>query len=962
MNEVARDPTTPGDDDHVPPARYCIGIDLGTTNCVLAYVDTCVATEEIQTFPVPQWVALDAVESRPSLPSFHATLTPSQQATFKQNVSPEIASWLQSSSGTNGDEDEPIALVGQWARLAGLDRPGRQIASAKSWLSHANVDRSADLLPWHGEDDVPRHSPTWASAAYLTHLRQAWDAVHPDEAMADQDVTITLPASFDEVARELTVDAARRAGLTRISLIEEPQAAFYAWLSRNRHDWSDCVSAGQLILVCDIGGGTTDLTLIRARPADNSESVQFHRVAVGNHLILGGDNLDLAIARSVEQRLLATGVQPLSPRQWQRLIGASRGVKETMLSANSPASMTVHLPGEGASLLDGGLDASVTSEHVEEVLLDGFFPIVPFASEVQDRGSGFQEMGLPYASDPAITRHLATFLRTHHRTGLGADSIDSDRVDWVLFNGGVLTAPAIQRRILACLTEWFGGGDANQVRVLESPQLDRAVAEGAASYGLVRRGIGTGITANLARSYFMQVHDDPPQAVCVVPADAEAGQSFRLDQRPMQLQTGVPVVLPLWVSSTRLADRPGDLIEIDPNELTPLPPIQTALRDRKRKNEQTIDVVLESELTEIGTVDLYCVQATHAESARRWKLNFDIRGTLETDRGDHGGLGESEGVLDEGTIDVCRDIIASVFGDGKERPSRLMKRLQEALGQSRDGWPPVLLRQMWSSLLEYESGRRRSPAHEICWLNLLGFSLRPGYGVAVDDWRTSRTWRSVQGKLIHDDPRVRVEASIVWRRIAGGLTSGQQSQLASAAFKRLESNTSKSAARRAGEVTETWRLVGSLERLTLDQKADWLTLAERDLENASMSPWHLPVIWALGRLASRVPAYGPVNLVLSPSHATDVVSRVLRRSSWTEDSDESLAVTSLAMTQISRRCHDRFRDLPDSIRYDVVQWLEDHQARAHLKTLVTDGGTFDRDEQASVLGDSLPLGITIRSS
>ncbi len=588
----------------------------------MCFVDTLQAEWQVETFRIPQWIDFGQLEARDTLPSFHYELTTSE------------ATGTAAGLPWESDRDSTASCVGVLARDAGLRHPGRRIASAKSWLSHDGVDRSADFLPWHGDADVPRMSPVTASSRYLAHLRAAWDHAHPDQPLDQQDIVITLPASFDEVARELTIQAAKEAGLRRVYLIEEPQAAFYAWIDRHRNDWSERVHPGQLILVCDIGGGTTDLTLIRVRPAgDAGDQVQFHRVAVGRHLILGGDNMDLAVAKLAETKIVQSGDRSeLSASQWDRLIQASRAVKEAMLQEQRPASYTMNLAAEGAKLLAGAIQVELSAEEIDQTLLDGFFPRAALEDRPTGGQSGFQEFGLPYAADPAVTRHLAEFLAEHRRSGIEEDDADAaDRPDLVLFNGGVMVAPAIRRRIVDSLTDWFGkAGESWQPSVLSSPRLDLAVAHGAAYYAMVRRGQGIRIAANLGRSYYMQVQDEPPGAICLIPGNAEPGQQFRADDHPLQLQVGAPVQFPLWVSSTRLADRVGELVTIERSEMTALPPICTALVRGRRREETQLHVFVESELSEIGTVGMYCVDA---DSGKRWKLEFDIRSTLETDRG-----------------------------------------------------------------------------------------------------------------------------------------------------------------------------------------------------------------------------------------------------------------------------------------------------------------------------------------
>ncbi len=919
-------------------ARFVLGIDLGTTNCALCYVDTWQQDWRVQTFRIPQWVDLGQLEARETLPSFHYEFTPNE-----------------SSGGASlpweSDDAAVTSCVGVLARDAGQRHPGRRIASAKSWLSHDGVDRSADFLPWHGDADVPRMSPVTASSRYLAHLRAAWDHVHGDAPLDQQDIVITLPASFDEVARELTIQAARQAGLRRVYLIEEPQAAFYAWIDRHRGDWSGLVHPGQLILVCDIGGGTTDLTLIRVRPAGQAgDQVQFHRVAVGRHLILGGDNMDLAVAKLAESKIAAAGhSSQLSPSQWDRLIQASRSVKEAMLGDERPPSYTVNLAAEGSRLLAGAIQVQLSAAEIDRTLVDGFFPRVGLGEHPTGGQSGFQEFGLPYAADPAVTRHLSEFLSEHRRSGLERDDRDSaDRPDLVLFNGGVMEASAIRRRIVDSLTDWFGtAAESWQPQLLASPRLDLAVAHGAAYYAMVRRGQGVRIAANLGRSYYMQVEHLPPAAICLIPANAEAGQRFRADDHPLQLQVGAPVQFPLWVSSTRLADGVDELVTIERSEMSPLPPICTALVRGRRRQEAQLNVFVESELSEIGTVGMFCVDA---DTGKRWKLEFDIRSTLETDRGAHHGSGEAAGIVDTETITACADAIAATFGETAQiKPNQIIKRLQSLTETSRNGWPPSLLRELWQFLVDHEPGRRKSPQHEARWLNLAGYCLRPGYGVAVDDWRVQQTWRLLHGKLAFAASQSRTESLILWRRIAGGLTSGQQQQLAAPMFASLQGKSGRLEPHEAGEI---WRLIASLERLSV---LDKIKLGETALtefgrkKNEKLRP---ALLWALGRLGSRQPAYGPLNTAIPVSHVE----------SWMESLisiDSPEPGLPLTIVQLGRKTGDRYRDLPDQVRGRGADYLQSKSAPQHFIKLLVEGGSLDADEEAAVFGESLPLGIRL---
>jgi molecular chaperone DnaK (HSP70) len=929
------------------PGRYVVGIDLGTTNSAAAYFDTHEMPRQLRTLEIPQIVAPFQIEGRQTLPSFHYQATPTEVESGALQLP-----W--------GDS-QPNYAVGTFARDEGITKPGRLIASAKSWLSHSGVDRMAELLPWQGDADVDRLSPIEASSRYLQHVRAAWDHKFPQHALAEQDVVLTLPASFDEIARELTVNAARRAGLARVTLIEEPQAAFYAWLERHEHDWQQKVTPGQKILVCDIGGGTSDFTLIHVRPSKAAGGVQFHRIAVGEHLILGGDNLDLALARHIEHRL--AGGERLSARQWDTLVRTSRRVKETLLSADSAASLTVNLPAAGSRVIGGGLQVEVSRNEVQELLVEGFLPRVALTDKPARRQSGFQDFGLPYAADPAMTRYLAAFLVAHRFTG--DDSPEHDwqemhkpdpaRPDVVLLNGGFFASPVLRERLVSVLSSWFSTPDrAWMPLVLDNPRLDLAVAQGAAYYGMVRRGEGVRIAATLARSYYIAVAGETPRAVCLAPGNAIAGQDFEIRDREFQLTLAEPVEFPLYVSSTRLVDPSGAVVDVDSEELTSLPPIRTVLHAGHKRQPQTVRVRLHAHLSEVGTLELSCREV---DSNRSWRLQFDVRSTTQTDIAAHQSNAEREGFVDDAQIDACRELIKRVFGPAaKEQPGKLMKGLTEVLQMDRHRWPTSVLRRIWEMLIEFEAGRRRSPAHEGRWLNLLGYALRPGYGFAVDDWRVAQTWRAVNGKIIF--PASQNEALVLWRRVAGGMSRGQQLSIAELSLPAVRAlhrrfggkPTAAAPPLDPAQSAEVWRLLGSLELLPVSIKIELGDMLVELLPKRKLDKWRSTMFWALGRLGQRVPLYGPLNTLVPPAHA----SRWLQTTMQTAVGD---SVAPLAVMLLARRTDDRHRDIHLPLREQATKWLRDVEAASHLQELVRLGGTLDEGERGEVFGESLPSGL-----
>lgn len=933
------------------PSRYVVGIDLGTTNSAMAYVDTWHEDRGIEIAKIPQLVDLGEVAALEGLPSFLYLA-----AAGEFNETAVQLPWKVAL----GSE-----IVGSFARDHGAQVAGRCVASAKSWLCHTGVDRTAKLLPWHSAPDVNTVSPVEASAAYLQHLRHAWDAAHRDAPLAEQDLVLTLPASFDEIARELTVEAAHQAGLRRVVLIEEPQAAFYAWIDRHRDSWAEQVQPGQVVLVCDVGGGTSDFTLIHARPdSADPTKVAFHRIAVGEHLILGGDNLDLALAKHLESKL---GDRALEPRVWDVLLRRCRVVKERLLGPNPPETFTVHLPGTGSKLLGGGIQVEVTREEVQRVLLDGFFPIVEPNVRPLAGASGFREFGLPYAADPRVTAYLADFLR---QAAAGQSAITPEtrtgmlRPDWLLFNGGVFGSPVIRQRLVASIEHWFAGtqiesGGAWKLGELEHDRLDLAVARGAAYYGMVRRGRGVRISAGLARSYYVGVGTQPPQAVCLVPAGTEPGPE-RVIEHEFRLRVSTPVEFPIYVSATRTNDAAGALIDLDPQQLRPLVPIRTVLKSRDvAESGATVPVRLHARLTEIGTLELGCRQR---DPDRHWRLQFDVRTATRTDVAEHSGAGESYGFLDESAWEEAVRVLQGCFGDeGKDDPEGLMKRLAEALGEAKEQWAPSTLRRLWQEAISLREGRRRSPKHEARWLNLVGYSLRPGFGMALDDWRVAETWRTLQGKLIHGTATTKAESWILWRRIAGGLAPGQQQALAGPLLTQLRQFHRQSTTGRgqssgvdfgSHEAAEVWRLLGSLERLPVPQKVElgqWLLdLRSRRKLQASRSG----IVWALGRLGARVPLYGLLNHVVPRDEAGRWLERLL--------ADEPIdAQDRLTVMQLARRSDDRYRDIGEALRARAIQWLEQHGSESALISLVRDGGQLASEQQAQLLGDSLPIGLVL---
>ncbi|GAC1463952.1 MAG: Hsp70 family protein [Isosphaeraceae bacterium] len=602
-------------------SRYVVGIDLGTTNCALAYADTSESTSDtpapLRTFPVPQLVGVNDVAERAVLPSF--LYLPAAKE-FPQGA---LDLPWKSPSGP---------VVGTFAREHGAKIPGRLVSSAKSWLSHPGVDRRGAILPWSAAADLARISPVEASCAYLRHLRDAWDSQIAGKTAADrlgqQDVLLTVPASFDAVARELTVEAARSAGLERVTLLEEPQAAFYAWLAAQGDGWRKKVKVGDTLLVCDVGGGTTDFTLIVV--SDQGGDLVLTRQAVGEHILLGGDNMDLALSHAVAATLPG-GMDALDASQKIALGHACRSAKEALFSSRQKSTFPVSGLGRGSKVIGGAVKTELTREILTQTLLEGFLPHCA-ATDLPTRGRrvGLTEIGLPYAADPAVTRHLARFL------GQQAGSLHTEgaliKPSAVLFNGGVFKAGELRGRVLDVLAEWTG----ETVPALEMADLDLAVALGAAYYGQVRRGKGVRIRGGAPRSYYVGIESlapavpgvSPPiKALCVVPMGMEEGTESDVPGPEFGLVVGEPTEFRFLGSTTRRDDPVGLVLERwEPDELRELAPVQTALAADEGKPDETVPVRLHSNLNEVGTLELWC---NSTRDDRRWKLEYNVRESSE---------------------------------------------------------------------------------------------------------------------------------------------------------------------------------------------------------------------------------------------------------------------------------------------------------------------------------------------
>lgn len=938
------------------PADFVVGIDLGTSNCAVAYADLRSPTSAVADFPVTQRQRPGQVGAQPLLPS--CLYLP---ATHERAANATPLPW----------PEEPSAIVGEYARWQGAQVPGRLVASAKSWLCHPGVDRTAPILPWGAPADVEKLSPMRASALLLAHMRAAWDAAYPNARLSEQETVITVPASFDEVARALTVTAAKEAGLEHFTLVEEPQAAFYDFTSRHREDLADALAGVRLALVVDVGGGTTDFTLISVAVGD--EGPVLKRIAVGEHLILGGDNMDAALARRAEERLIATG-RKLTAGQWTQLVQTARVAKESLLAVTAPERHAIAIAGAGSRLIGSTLSTEVTREEVEQLIVEGFFPACG-SDETPRRAArvALQELGLPYAQDPAITRHLAAFLARHAAVGFAAldtsgpnpachpmGDIDGSgsasvlpRPDAILLNGGVFNSARLANRLVDMVSAWWP--ESSRIALLEHDSLDLAVARGAAAYGLARRGVGRRIGGGAAQAIYVGVAsaDGVAQAVCAIPRGHEEGQTVEITGREFQLTVDRPVQFPLLSTTSDRTDKAGDVVAVT-DAFKSLPPLHTILRTTVAK-KSVVPVHLRAALTELGTFELWCVSNLADE---RWRLEFDLRSAVS-----RAGTTVTESMPE--SFGQVRELVDRVFGPAPRTVEpREVKQfgdtLETALG-AREEWRAPLLRELWSTLFAGAKRRRRSAVHERLFYRFVGYGLRPGFGYPLDDWRCEQTFSLLTENVnFHTEASVWNEFWVMWRRIAGGLATEQHQALWRVLEPHLARRIPPHAAKNAGRVKgiqpegldEMVRTAAALERLEPAQKAvfgGWIVTRLKTPGQSGSGPW----AWALGRAGARVPLFGSSHQTVDAEQAAEWLTLLLDKDLRSVDGGAFAAV------QLSRLTGDRTRDLEEALRTRTIDALRLAKAPERWLQLVTEAVALEAEDEARALGDTLPVGLKV---
>ncbi|MGK5046955.1 Hsp70 family protein [Janthinobacterium sp. GB4P2] len=918
---------------------FLVGIDLGTTNTVVAYANVADAQAGIQLLPIEQLIAPGEVGARPLLPSLRY-----HPATGELAAGDLQLPWPQVEAA---GEEQPV--LGALARQLGAQVPGRLVSSAKSWLSHANVDRQAPILPWGADADVAKVSPVAASASYLAYVRAAWNQRFPHAPLENQELVLTIPASFDEGARALTLEAARMAGLSTLRLVEEPQAAFYDFLQRRRATLRDDLANTRRILVCDVGGGTTDFSLIDVTFDDDGEP-QLTRSSVGNHLILGGDNMDLALAHLVETRMAAgsEGGMKLSAARLSQLMERCRAAKELLLSSDAPDKASVTLLGAGSRLIGASRSADITREEVAAMVVDGFFPMVGLSEVARKSRAGIVEFGLPYAQDAAITRQLASFLQQHQ----GA------LPDTLLLNGGVFRADALARRLADTLAHWRGA----PLTILHNDNPDVAVARGAVAYALARRGQAPRIAGGSPRSYFLVLGEAGKEhrAVCILPRGSASGEEIRLTERLFALRLGRPVRFHLATSLAEAGTPPqlGDIVDLDAGEYLRLPPLASVLHDKQdASDKREITVQLATVMTEVGTLEVHCV--AEADTGQRWLLEFQLRAGKE-EQGD----GEAQAVSPR--IKEAVEKIERIFGGKAQKVDtkevrQLRQHLERGLG-GRESWETPLLRQLFDALMLRARGRRRSAEHERVWLNLAGYCLRPGYGDALDPWRIEQLWALFDtGVQHHKDNQVCAEWWTLWRRVAGGLSTQQQLRLLDDFAFNLQADAAQRGSRPVtlvdGSDDDMLRLGASLERIPGAYKAEVGAWLIKRLQKASKKEEaaDTKTLWALARVGARQPFHGSAHEVVDSATVAGWL-QVLLALDWKKTEPAAFAATHLA-----RMTGDRSRDIADDLRATVLARLKAVGAPPLWQAMVSEVTQLDEAVTRRMLGEALPPGLKLLS-
>lgn len=926
--------------------RYIIGIDLGTTNSSVAYVDSQSQNKQIQQFRIPQLTAPGYTQDLPTLPSFCYLCAGDE--------------WPKGSLALPWKERYDF-IVGRLAQLHGAKVPTRLVQSAKSWLCHAAANRKENILPFESTEESIRISPVEASKRYLSHLKEAWnDRVakgdHTQE-FEQQEIVLTVPASFDEVARRLTAEAASQAGLLHLTLLEEPQAAFYSWLAQHESSWHKELPLGTCVLVCDVGGGTTDFSLIEVTGTEEKRVLQ--RMSVGDHLLLGGDNIDAALAHSIEPQLFSEEPTAL---HWMQLKAEMRAAKEELLGEdNAKERFQVTIQSSGASVVGSTRTAEITRAEMLKILEEGFFGQYPWEEALNARkSSGMRAMGLGYESEPSITKHLARFLK---QSSGGAGKIRAP--DFVLFNGGTMKPPLFQEAVINALNLWF---PEKKVGRLASYHLDLAVARGAAYYGKVRRGAGVKISGGAARGYYLGIDSQTAdgalvrRAMTLLPRGSDEGATYE-PEHSFFLRPNIPVSFQLYTSHVRLDDHSGEIVEIDPEQLQALPSIHTILRFGKKKDsgeqEELIPVHLSVHLNAIGIVE---VKLKSQNTEHVWNLEFQLRtASGQEDSLSVLGAGRNDQLYDVAHLDASKKCIEETFSSGfKIKPARLPEALEQHLQQPRKEWSPSILRGLSEPVLNVAEKRKLSPEHEMRWWNLAGFLLLPGRGYPLDDFRLKELWKIIliDGKTSVSE-ETQIQKWICYRRVAAGFNKGQQLQLAHELLPLvLNKRSGKIEVKGKGEFHQYAEKLRALASFELIENAMKVKIGEALVERICSGEAISADYWALARIGARHLLYGSHSNVVPKEICAGWIETLLAvpRDRRNKNAKEF----QFMITQIARKSDFREINLSKSSVDAILSFFSDAEGFTELRKVVTEFSPMSEQEQDLIFGEHLPPGLLIK--
>jgi molecular chaperone DnaK (HSP70) len=910
-------------------SKFSIGIDLGTTNCAMAYVPLNGTNSTSEKFSISQWETHGSVIESFTLPSF-LYLPREDEASQLLEKAVDGREWI----------------AGRFARRQAAEAPGRVAHSAKSWLCHHAVDRSAPFLPWRS-DEIPvekRISPIQASALLLDYLRAAWNTrfAGQDADFGQQEVTVTVPASFDAVAQRLTLEAAMHADFpSNVRLLEEPQAAFYRWLEEHPSPEALRLPPAGVshVLVVDIGGGTSDFSLFEMSAQAGSTIPHIKRIAVSDHLLLGGDNIDLALAHHIQEQLASE----LSPAQWNFLVARCRDLKEHCLTNSAEdEQLAISIPSPGSSLLGKTLSTRISRKEVEALVLDGFFPECGPDDRPSRVQAGLREWALPYAPDSAVTRYLADFLRGR------------PPVNFILFNGGSLHAEAVRLRLQQLVAGWQSG---SMPDILNNSEPDLAVARGAARFGSLVHRRAARIEAGAARAIYLEVQrpgtkESPKSAlVCILPKDARAEEEFKISPPGLELRINHPVRFQPYYSTRHDHDKSGAFVPLNESDFHRLPPLQTMAKlDDPRSRNNRVPVTLSARMNELGLLKIAC-QSADPRLKHSWPLEFNLRQEQTDDTRDQTASAESG--VESAKLEAARTRTQSLFSRPLDRRDKLsatnlLKNLEQVFALQKANWNGVLIRQLWQTLYEQIDHRKESIDHEEAWLILAGFFLRPGFGVAGDEGRIDQLWQLKADGLFHPGKRSQLQEYILWRRVSGGLSQARQQAVLEPELPKLFSPKNPS--------PELIRLAGSLERMPQGLKQQLAAQFIKSAQDLADKREHCaPYLVALGLLLNRTPLYAGIEDVLPPEYV-ERAYEALCHLDWAEP---ELVEAQTLFLRAARVTSHAVVDLSRSLRDKIAFKLEKAGVASVKVERIRRFVSVERADRASLFGESLPPGLVL---